>query len=541
MVVNKLKQLIEKYKLSNIIKVVIILIILFLLAKMFMPSLNINNLDNLDNLDNLAKSIEGFQTLGYANYGNQLSLQDPTNTPTYSGNTCTYKFDGVYRIEALSLLLNNNPNVSSLNNPIESFNPANISTIYIQYEDGNGNLRYIKSSVNSSPPNFYNTTNLTTIVNNNQKHMVSIGDITDENNLAVYTSKIIVSIGDASNKIDTYIDNCNVGYISNFAFSGSTRDMLSRRDFESLSSTLDLRTFAYGGTTYDSNTNSDTYIYNTVTDFLLHGISLNYSINTVGSSTQTTIPASTIALPTVTSAQLQCKNTTNSPFKLSIVYNNGLYTGNNFTINTPYIVRNDTHRISSVTNNEYIIFTQPIIANKLVINIPRVNITNATPNTDNILKLALTGLQGYGTMPNPNNISDYQRSINALLSAASQGQNLEICPSVDNLVVKQNQAQQICDNLEYQDKVKSEKLRLERNKQYLLKLQQQQQQIDQLNQVIQTIDIKRQNRSQTADVARVLQFQQQKEIASTVRDLANQRLQSQDNNQLYLDVNINGK
>ena len=75
------------------------------------------------------------------------------------------------------------------------------------------------------------------------------------------------------------------------------------------------------------------------------------------------------------------------------------------------------------------------------------------------------------------------------MSASTNGQNLDVCPSVDTLVTKQNQAQQICDNLEYQDKVKSEKLRLERNKQYLLKLQQQQQQIDQLNQVIQTLDL----------------------------------------------------
>ena len=99
MVVNKLKHLMERYKLSNIIKVIIILIILYLLSKLFMPLINLNNLDKLD------KSLEGFQTLGYSNYGNQLSLQDPTNIPTYSGNTCIYKFDGVYRIEALNLIM----------------------------------------------------------------------------------------------------------------------------------------------------------------------------------------------------------------------------------------------------------------------------------------------------------------------------------------------------------------------------------------------------------------------------------------------------
>ena len=41
-------------------------------------------------------------------------------------------------------------------------------------------------------------------------------------------------------------------------------------------------------------------------------------------------------------------------------------------------------------------------------------------------------------------------------------------------------------------------------------------------------------------MSRVLQYQNQKGIASSVRDLANQRLESQSNNQLYLDVNING-
>jgi len=94
-------------------------------------------------------------------------------------------------------------------------------------------------------------------------------------------------------------------------------------------------------------------------------------------------------------------------------------------------------------------------------------------------------------------------------------------------------------NLEYQDKIKAEKIRLEKNKQYLLKLQQQQKQIDELNTVIQTLDNKRQARATANDQSRVLQYQKQKGISSTVRDLANQRLQSQAANQLYMDVNIN--
>jgi len=551
MEVNKLKKLIEKYNLTNIIKVIVILIILYLIARLFIPTI-VNNND----LSNPLKLIEGFTTLSYTYYGNQLSLQDSTNIPIYSGNTCTLKFDGVYRIEALKLIFNNNPNVSLLSNPVSPFSMTiNNPVIYIQYVDGNGNLRYVKSSVNSSPPSFYNNTDLTTLqtLNNNlistpvaipvatpgatsgatlgvtpagaihnittQQLMVSIGDITDENNLVVYTSTIVITVGDATNKMDTYIDKCNIGYISNFAVWGSTRDMLSHKDFESLSPTLSLQNFANGNTINDTSINSDTYTYTTATDLLLYGISINYLTKLI---TATPTPI--------------CVNTTNSPFKLSILYNNGLYAGNNFNINTSYIVRNDPLTINTNTNTDYIIFAQPIIANKLVINIPRVNVNT---NPQNIMQLVLNGLQGYGCVPTTTNISDYKSTINALLSASTNGQSLDICPSVDDLVMKQGQAQQICDNLEYQDKVKSEKLRLEKNKQYLLKLQQQQQQIDQLNQVIQTLDSKRQGRAQTSDMARVLQYQQQKGTASTIRDLANQRLQSQGNNQLYLDVNLN--
>ncbi len=529
MVVDKLKKVMDKYNLTNIIKVLIILIVLYLFSRLFTPSIY-NDISTV--FDSTSTSnIEGFQTLGYSSYGNQLSLQDPTNTPVYAGNTCTFKFDNVYRIEALTLKFNNKNNASSLANATTPFNPDNIKTIYVQYEDGNGNLRYIKSSVNSSPPNFYNTTDLTsTNIGTSQQYTIRINDIIDENNLAVYTSRIVVSIGDMANKIDTFIDNCNIGYISNFAFWGSSRDMLSRKDFESLSGTLSLRTFATSNSNYDETTNTDSYTFTTSTDFLLYGLSLNYNITTVNSNTTVPVNAQSATVA-------PCNDITNSPFKLAIIYNNGLYAGNNFTINTVYTVRNDPQRITTSTNNEYIIFAQPIIANKLIISVPRVSITSASQN---MMKLVCTGIQGYGSAPTPNNISDYQRTVNALLSSSTQGQNLDICPSVDDLVVKQNQAQQICDNLEYQDRVKSEKLRLERNKQYLLKLQQQQQQIDQLNQVINTLDNKRQQRSQTADIARVLQYQQQKGVASTVRDLANQRLQTQDNNQLYVDLKING-
>ena len=107
------------------------------------------------------------------------------------------------------------------------------------------------------------------------------------------------------------------------------------------------------------------------------------------------------------------------------------------------------------------------------------------------------------------------------------------------MIETQTKTQQICDNIEFQDKVKAEKIRLERNKQYLLKLKNQQEQIDELNNIIQDLENKRQSRATTADQSRVLQYQQQKSDASQIRDLANQRLESQDAHKLFMNLNLN--
>ena len=60
-----------------------------------------------------------------------------------------------------------------------------------------------------------------------------------------------------------------------------------------------------------------------------------------------------------------------------------------------------------------------------------------------------------------------------------------------------------------------------------------------LNQAISQLNTTRSTRDKSADMARVARYQSQKSSANTVRDIANQRLQSQDANNLHLNVNIN--
>lgn len=523
-----MRRIIDKYNLTHVLKIAIILIILFLLARAFIPSFTIQTNNILQKVTpiNVKDSVEGFDVMGYSNYGNELALQDPSNKPTYAGNTCTFKFNNIYRIEGFQLKFNTNDNVDTNGiNPFQKANPTRQLSIHIQYEDGNGNLRNILAN---NGTDFNNTTNLQAA---STIPICSKTDLIDENNLAVYTSKIVVSIGDGSNLIDGFKDTCGNGYFGAFAFWGSTRDMLSRTDFERLQSSLtNLPTIKQVNPIgdFDAINNANNFIFTTSEDKLVYGLKINYYFQTILSQPNATMPPQ------------NCKPPTDGPFNLSLMYNNGLYVGNNFNINQTYTIRNDPFIITTPTttapNFIYIVFPQPIIANKLTVNIPLVNLLN---NYGNKLGLIINNVYFYGTTPNNTDKANYQKNVNLILSASeTAGKNMEVCPNMDDLMSKQNQTQAICDNLEYQDRIKAEKLRLEKNKQYLLKLQQQQQQIDQLNTVIKDLDSKRQSRATANDQARLLQYQQQRGVASTVRDLANQRLKSQAANQLYMDVNI---
>lgn len=538
---TKLRRIIDKYNLTNILKILTILIVLFLLVRTFLPSFYTLSSTNTPSYSQVSASTisrpfteenedntEGFTNMSYTYYGNQLTLQDPTNKPIYRGNTCTFNFDGMYRLEAFTIIFNNKDNTAS-GSSIKPFKNNASLPVYIQYQDGNGNLRYIQSSANTSGiPNFNNKTDLSA------SQQVSKDKLIDENNLAIYTSSIVITVGDTSNKIDSYQDACGIGYISSFGFWGATRDMLSKTDFEQLAPSLGTQTFTANSNNPTNNTNTasaDVYTFTNSNDFLTYGLAISYNISQMTAANRPATAASAASSSCATA-----KLNTEGPFKLTITYENGLYPGNNFKVRQDYIVRNDPLALPNPTSKTYIQFPQSFIAKSITITTPRANVLDDTGRT---LKLNITGLGVYGVAPSNTDIASYQKNVNLALSSEQARLKQDICPSMDELVSKQNQAQSVCDNLEYQDKIKSEKIRLEKNKQYLLKLQQQQQQIDQLNTVIQTLDGKRQARATANDQARVLQYQQQRGTASTIRDLANQRLQSQAANQLYMDVNIN--
>jgi len=500
---SKINKFVENPNIDKIIKVVVTLIILFIIYRLCKmnyenKSDSKNSINNINNEINT--SIEKFSTSSYDNYGNSISLKKSNNVPNYSDNKCILEFATIHRID--SIVLNFNSNANRNRNSVNKFNKNNISNIYIEYLDDNNNMRNLKKNENNNIDFLIDVSGSGT---SQSPYELNINNITDENNLIVYTSKIIISIGNKDNNIAEFFDTQNIGYISNYSVFGGSRKLLSKLDYGIMAETLETISVINAVVSNNTTTNINTTTFsniNTGDNFKIYSLKINGII-----SPKTSVPSS-------------------EPFKFTIKYDNTIYPNNSFNVKKKYIVRNDKYILNR--NNIFIFLDEPIIANKIIFE----RQTNSTHDI-NITSLDLNGMN-----PIDKDIKDFKRYVNVLLNKNNLD-DINVCPNIDNLIEKQTKTQQICDTLEYQDKVKSEKIRLERNKQYLLKLKNQQEQIDELNKVIQDIENKRETRDTTADKIRILQYQKQKGDASTIRDLANQRLESQDNNKLFLDLNLN--
>lgn len=508
---SKINTFIESKKIYNILKVVFLLILLLMIYMYFTNNLTYNNFRNVS---------EGFvSSQDYIFYGNVITLKNPLNKPAYSGNQCIFDLGELYRIDTLQFNFNYNSNNNSSN--IIKYEPD--QTIYIQYMDGDGNMRYIKSGNRSdSPPSIHSATRPTLFGSGiiNDEYYLLIKNITDEQNLPVYTSKLIILIGSSSvnndNPLNEYTDAR--GYISSFGIYGGQRTLLSMKAYDDIKKKL-IKSISNDGVQNDVPERSITTFTFKNINVITNGDMKVYSIMLTINQT----PEPTIAKPAP-----KC-------FEISIQYNNTIYLTNNFTINNNYKVRNDIYRLVPGSSGNYpppasvfIFLDEPIIANRLIFSI----------NLIEGFTLSITSLTVNGLLPTTDDITDFKRNVNNM-NNDTNADNSDVCPNINDLLEKQSKTQAICDNLEFQDKVKSEKLRLERNKQYLLKLKDQQEKIDDLNNIIQELENKRSARSDTTEHAKLLQYQNQKGSVSTIRDLANQRLESQDKNSLYMDLNLN--
>jgi len=457
----------------------IINIIILLIVLYIIYRLFTTDINKQRNYNNKNETIENFEGMNIPYYGNIITLNNNNNEPIESNNQYTFNLQKSYRIDCLVFKFKNNNNISS---------------IKVKYKYGNDNDKYLKNdnSYGSSPTFDLDTNN-----------KIKINNIVTENNTLVYTSQIILILN-SDNTIQDTLDS--------YGIFGGERKLLTQKYYQDKTITDNITNIeivepSQNLIKYNSNNNITQYTYNINHEndnMKIYCIKLYYNKYTYINN-----------------------NINNVDIKIG--YENTLYPLDTFKIKKTYKIRCDKYSLDKNNSNPniYIILDEPIIANKLLI---------STSIKQSNLKLKHININA--NKPTSEDINEYKNTVNLVINKDNSLET-NICPNINELVEKQNKTQDICDNLEYQDKIKSEKIRLERNKQYLLKLKTQQEQISELNNVIEELDKKRKERENTADQIRVLQYQKQKGDASTINDLANQRLESQDNNKLFMDLNLN--
>jgi hypothetical protein len=183
-------------------------------------------------------------------------------------------------------------------------------------------------------------------------------------------------------------------------------------------------------------------------------------------------------------------------------------------------------KLNPTSNVGTIFFSVPVLANILILKTP------LTPNNLNFIK---SDTNAFGKIPDFVETKTY--AIPNYIS--SQSRNLaEQCPSIDVIASNQNITQQICDDLDVQDKLRMEQIKLEKEKQYLVKLRKQDDEIKNLQEQINSIEASRKNKDFVLDNLRLAQFQKQREEAVQLRDIASEQLARQKNNTLNFDVNL---
>lgn len=197
---------------------------------------------------------------------------------------------------------------------------------------------------------------------------------------------------------------------------------------------------------------------------------------------------------------------------------------------------------------------QPIDSKKLYLTIPKSVVINGNDNSIGHLsnfKLLVgnqtSNFQNVETSSN-NSMSNTQNNNNQNRKN-NQNRNREdfqsveysadeLCPSLGGIEHQMKLADTICERIEYNDKIKNERLKLERNKQYIMKLKAQDEEIEKLEKLIKSLQEKRDSRDAYNDALRLAQLQEQKKKASLVKKLVDKRVKHKNRNQVQLELNL---
>jgi hypothetical protein len=228
----------------------------------------------------------------------------------------------------------------------------------------------------------------------------------------------------------------------------------------------------------------------------------------------------------------------NRSFPFDIHYSSKLSDGKTATyrLNDPYYtsdfeLTNDGFKSTVYLNKE-------IITDKLFLSIPRKIVLNG--NEHSILQVGNFSaiVNSSENFSNTNSESKTNSKNREDFQSVGEYSPDELCPSLSGIENQMKLADTICERIEYNDKIKNERLKLERNKQYILKLKSQDEEIEKLEQIIKEIQSKRENRDTYNDALRLAQLQEQRKKSATIKELAKKRVDHKNNNQLHVELNL---
>lgn len=206
-------------------------------------------------------------------------------------------------------------------------------------------------------------------------------------------------------------------------------------------------------------------------------------------------------------------------FKLTYTHNDSKITETikNINANTAYS--------ASIPNKFQFIFDYPIIATELII-IP--TLTAGNPSS-----IKIVDIQGDDITKIQENVLLDKNKNKYCTSDSVDG-----CGSISDLLGKQSEIQQLCDALELQDQIKENNQRIQKNRQYILQLEEQDQKIANLEQVVDKMKHLRDLRQTENDTALMAQKDKQSNIDKQLQQLVKDRQNKLKH--INLNVNLNG-
>lgn len=176
-------------------------------------------------------------------------------------------------------------------------------------------------------------------------------------------------------------------------------------------------------------------------------------------------------------------------------------------------------------NNKFrYFFDKPIIATNLIIR-------PVSKGNEHIPAKLIVELYG-------SNVNDIQESIllDKNKKAFCKDPENEACGSISDLLNKQSQIQQLCDALDQQEQIKQNNIRLDRNKKYLLELEDQDRKIKELETVINKMKEIRTARQQQNDSRVLTEKSSQQAMEDKLKALVEERRKNQKSIKLNLNV-----